>query len=91
MAGVAVRSVPVKYLGAYLGLGDLWKLNFEQPLQKMHSVIAHWRRYLTLDARILVIKTFLFSVFIHVLNAVYIINEQIDLIQKLLSDFLWHS
>lgn len=42
-----------------------------------------------MDARILVIKIFLFSVFVHVLNTVYISNEQIDLVQRILNDFLW--
>ena len=32
MAGVRIRSVPVKYLGGYLGKSDLSKLNFEKPL-----------------------------------------------------------
>ncbi len=32
VAGIEVGSHPVKYLGAYLGMGDLSKLNFERPL-----------------------------------------------------------
>ena len=32
--GVVVRNAPVKYLGTYLGQGDLTKQNFEQPLRK---------------------------------------------------------
>ncbi len=34
VAGVTIRNTLVKYLGAYLGLGDLSKLNFEGPLRK---------------------------------------------------------
>ncbi len=34
VAGVCVWNIPIKYLGAYLGLGNLCRLNFEQPLQK---------------------------------------------------------
>ena len=30
--GVQMSSSPVKYLGAYLGKGDLTKMNFEKPL-----------------------------------------------------------
>ncbi len=32
VASIEVDSCPVKYLGAYLGTGDLSKLNFEKPL-----------------------------------------------------------
>ena len=32
VAGMTVRAAPVKYLGAFLGFGDLSKLNFELPL-----------------------------------------------------------
>ncbi len=62
--GVSVRCAPVKYLGAYLGLGDLSKMNFEQPLQKAHTILSKWSNWnLTLNARILVSKSFLLSVF----------------------------
>ncbi len=39
---------------------------------------------MTLDTRILVSK-----VFTHVLNVTYITGSQIDLIQKLISEFIW--
>ena len=92
VANITVRCAPVKYLGAYLGLGDLTKINFETPLRKAKAVISQWqRRSLTLDMRILVIKTFVFSVFVHVLNTVFISQYQIDLIQKLINGFLWRG
>ncbi len=46
-------------------------------------------QHLTLDARILVSKTFIFSVFTHILNVTYITGSQIELIQKIVSDFVW--
>ncbi len=80
----------MKYLGTYLGLGDLLKLNFEQLLRKAKEVLHHWsKRTLTLDGWILVLKTFVVSLFIHVLNTTFISTTQIDLIQKLCIDFLW--
>ncbi len=86
-----MRSVPVKYLGTFLGLGDLSKMNFERPLQKAKSVMSHWQKQsLTLDARILVIKTFVFSVFVHVLNTVYITTQQLEK-KKLINDILWQG
>ncbi len=92
VANITVQYAPVKYLGAYLGLGDLTKINFETPLRKAKAVIAQWwRRLLTLDMRILVIKTFVFSVFVHMLNTVFICQHQIELIQKLINDFLWRG
>ncbi len=90
VAGVQVCCAPVKYLGAYLGIGDLSKLNFEAPFQKMKSVLSKWsKRPLTLDARILVCKVFTFSVFTHVLNCVFISTYQLEIIQKALLDFVW--
>ena len=90
ITSVQVVSKPVKYLGAYLGYGDLTQLNFEKPLQKARNKIACWnKRHLTLSARVMVLKTFIFSVFIHILNSVVVTNDQIYLIQSMLNDFLW--
>ncbi len=55
VAGVRIRSVPVKYLGVYLGKGDLSKLNFEKPLKAACLKIQAWnKRHLSLPARITV-------------------------------------
>lgn len=37
------------------------------------------------------IKIFVFSVFVHILNTVWITPGQLDVIQKLLVDFLWRG
>ena len=87
--GIEVGSTPVKYLGAYLDLGDLMKLNFDSPLKKARAIAARWNKCsLTLDAHILVAKTFIFSVFVHIITTVSIKVEQLDVIQKLLLDFV---
>ncbi len=92
LAGVSTRNTPVKYLGAFLGLGDLTKLNFEQPLRKAHGIMNKWNnRHLTLDGCILIFKTFLFSVFTHMLNSIFLTVSQINVIQKLVSDFVWQG
>ncbi len=76
VSGIEVRCASVKYLGAYLGLGDITRLNFEAPLCKAKAVLSCWRRRsLTLDARILVLKIFAFSVFVHILNTVHITGQ----------------
>ena len=36
-----------------------------------------------------VLKTFIFSIFVHLLNCVFLTNTQLEVIQKLLLDFLW--
>ncbi len=36
-------------------------------------------------------KTFIFSLFVHILNCVYISSEQLDLLQKILNNFLWRG
>ena len=85
-------STLVKYLGAYLGLGDLTKLNFDSLLKKARAIAARWNKYfLTLDAHILVAKTFIFSIFVHIITTVSIKAEQLDVIQKLLLDFIWRG
>ncbi len=64
IARVSTRNTPVKYLGVFLGLGDLTKLNFEQPLRKACGIMNKWNNHhLTLDAHILISKTFLFFCF----------------------------
>ncbi len=90
IAGVTVSGEPVKYLGAYLGSGDLTAINFEAALKKARAVASRWsKRKLTITARVLVLKTFIFSIFVHTLNSVWIKPSQVDLIQKILLDFLW--
>ena len=87
--GVVIVAKPVKYLGAYLGLGNLSALNFESPLR---NKIQCWnKRNLSLKAKVTIIKTFIFSLFTHILNMVFITNNQLDVIQKILNDFLWHG
>ena len=88
--GIHVACKPIKYLGAFLGYGDLTKLNFEIPLKKVQNKIQCWnKQHLTLPAQVTVIKTFLLSVFIHILNTVYVTNDQIGVIQDILNNFLW--
>ncbi len=40
VAGVCVDNKPVKYLGAFLGVGDLSDMNFENALAKVCGVVA---------------------------------------------------
>ncbi len=90
LAGVPIACKPVKYLGAYLGYEDLSTLNFEGPLKKAWNKLSKWnKRHLTLHARVTVLKTFIFSIFIHILNTVFIDNDKLHLIQHILNNFLW--
>ncbi len=80
------------YLGAYLGLGNLSHLNFERPLKNAQNNMQGWnKRHLTLPARVVVAKTFIASLFVHIVNSVHIHTHQIQIIQNLLNDFLWHG
>ncbi len=91
-SGVKVDSRPVKYLGAFLGLGDLSEKNFDASLKKAQNNLQSWnKRQLTLTARVVVAKTFIASLFIHILNSVCIHTKQIQLIQQLLNDYLWRG
>ena len=38
-----------------------------------------------------VAKTFIFSLFTHILNTMYITNNQLEIIQKILNEFLWRG
>ncbi len=64
--GVEVSDEPAKYLGAFLGTGDMTSLNFEKVLAKARSIAARWRKHsLTLPARITILKTFLSFSFLY--------------------------
>ena len=90
--GVCASGTPVKYLGAYLSSSDLSSMNFEAALKKARNVSSWWgKRNLTLPVRVVVLKTFIFSIFVHILNSVHINQCQVDTIQKLLLDFLWQG
>ncbi len=43
--GMLVTSKPVKYLGAFVGTGDLSCLNFDLTLQKAHRIASHWNKW----------------------------------------------
>ena len=90
VAGVEIGNEPIKYLGAYLGTGDLAALNFEKPLCTARIKLCNWSsQSLALQARVLALKTFVFSLFVHILNMVWVNNDQLDLLQKIMNEFLW--
>ena len=73
--GIQIDSVPVKYLGSFLSIGDLSTINFEIPLHRARMKLNHWnKRKLSLFAKITVEKTFIFSLFTHILNTSWITN-----------------
>ncbi len=81
ISGVEVGNLPVKYLGAYLGCNDTTTMNFEHALSKARLIANRWKKCtFTLPAQVTVIKTFIFSVFVHVLNVVEVSSSQIDTI-----------
>ncbi len=87
-----MQNTLVKYLGIYVGSGDLSYLNFDLTLRKAQKIVSRWnKRNLTLPARVLVLKTFIFSTFIHVCNCSFITTAQVELLQKILNEFLWHG
>ncbi len=58
--GIQMSNEPVKYLGVFLGVGDLTTMNFEKPLHQAHAKIRSWNACnLTLQARVVVVKTYL--------------------------------
>ncbi len=90
ISGVQVDNKPVKYLGTYLGTGDLSDINFSVPLQKAWNNIQSWnKRHLTLMGKVLVAKTFIVSLFVHMMNTTFLQTQQLQFIQQLLSDFIW--
>ncbi len=44
VSGICVCNAPMKYLSAFLGLGNLSCLNFKQPLKKARAVIGRWSK-----------------------------------------------
>ncbi len=68
-----MQNTPVKYLGTFVGSGDLSHLNFDLTLRKAQKIVSRWnKRNLTLPARVLVSKTFIFSTFIYICNCSFI-------------------
>ncbi len=64
--GIQMFNEPVKYLGAFLGVGNLTTMNFEKPLHQARAKIRSSNVHnLTLQARVVVAKTFIFSLFTH--------------------------
>ncbi len=75
-----------------MGLGELFKLNFETPWKKARAIVARWSKHsLTLDTHILIAKTFIFFVFVNIINTVMVTAQQLDTIQKHLLDFVWRG
>ncbi len=73
ICGVQVGNELVKYLGVFLGMGNLTAPNFEAYLLKACNVAQRWSKCsLTLPAKIVVLKTFIFSVFVHHLNSIWL-------------------
>ena len=46
---------------------------------------------MSLPAKVLVSKTFIFSTFVHIYNYSLITNDQIKTIQSILNDFIWNK
>ena len=92
ISGVQVDNKPMKYLGTHLGTGDLSDINFSVPLQKAWNSIQNWnKRHLILMGKVLVAKTFIASLFVHVMNTTFLQTQQLQFIQQLLSDFIWQG
>ncbi len=92
IAGVLVQNLPVRYLGVMVGSGDLTKQNFAYILEKAYLVTKQWsKRTLSLPAKVLVSKTFIFSTFVHICNCSLFTNDQIKTIQSILNDFIWNK
>ena len=92
IARVLVHNELVKYLGVYIGLGNLTRMNFEVALRKARNVIGKWGKCkLSLPARVMVSKIFVFSTFVHICNHAWITADQIKLIQNILNNFVWNG
>ena len=92
LAGIRISNTPVKYLGAIVSAKDLSTANFKHLLQKARKITTKWSsRHLTIPAQVLVVKTFVFSTFIHICNCVYLITDQLQLLQSILNQFIWQG
>ena len=73
-----------------VGHGDQSKANFEHVLAKARNISHKWSsRNLSIPAQVLVVKTFIFSMFIHVCNCTFLHPDQLELLQKILNQFIW--
>ena len=91
--GIKITSDPVKYLGAFLGMGkNPENINFQNILDKMKAVAAQWRKHaLTLPVRVLIMRSLILSMATHILSTVYINKDHLTILQKICNDFLWRG
>ena len=83
---------PIKALGVYFSYNEkeCENMNFDSKLQQLTSILNIWKtRNLTLVGKILLIKTFALSQFIHLASVIPIPNKVTQQIEKIIYNFIW--
>ncbi len=83
----------IKYLGIYLTTddGECKQMNWQSKIEKMQKLVDSWRtRKLTLQGKIIIIKTLVLPKIIFPASILPIPDDIIKVIDKLLFHFLWN-
>ena len=85
---------PVKVLGVYVGWNLLVasRLTIEEKIVNIKKLIASWKhRKLTLNGKVLIIKSLALSQIIYIMNLLPFPDESIKEVENILYDFLWNG
>ena len=92
LSKIKVKNGCFKTLGIWFSknMNEMVKLNFEERLQDMKKILFIWNaRNLSLKGRIIVIKSLVLPKITFLLSSIYVPNDILDKIHKILFDFLW--
>ena len=90
ITGFCYNPLPIKYLGCPLYEGRKSKKYFDNLVDAISMKIQGWsKKWLSTGGRIVLIKSVLYSMPIHLLTVIQPPKGIIKTIEKMLSDFLW--
>ena len=85
---------PIKVLGIYISndLPRCFDLTIQESIIKMKQTLNAWRqRKLTLNGKVLILKSLILSKFIHIANLVPVPDDVLKEINQLCFEFLWNG
>ena len=93
-ANIKWNSKPIKVLGIYIGynLSDCFDLTIRESIAKMKQTLNSWKlRKLTLNGKVLILKSLIISKFTHLANLIPISDDVIKEIDQLIFEYLWNG
>jgi hypothetical protein len=85
---------PLRILGVFMSYDEeaCNNINFDSKIEKCKNILNMWKgRRLTMLGRTQIVKTFIVSQFLYVTSVIHIPEKYIQIINKLILDFIWKS